>query len=298
MSKSQEQKRRSVVVTGASGFIGRALVARLSGDWDVFAASRSGVSVGNARAVVLDLTDKTTFCNLPERIDAVVHLAASIEAPDFDAYVETNVLGTYRMMEYATDAHAEIVVYGSTGGVYGSSAQVLTDDSPYTPQDEYGLSKAQADLIVDSFPSPIWRVSLRYCAPYAVGTPNPISRIISNVIAGDEITVSAGMYPRYNPLHLDDAVEMTLRSLALTGNHRLNISGKEVTTFAGIALIAGAAVSRTPIFRLIKLSDAIPYYQADTLMDGTNAYRLLSYEPKISLWEGISDMARGLAGHV
>jgi nucleoside-diphosphate-sugar epimerase len=286
----------SVVVTGASGFIGKALVPRLTPNWEVFAASRAGIIVADAKAVVLDLLDPSTFDNLPRQVDAVVHLAASIEAPDYGSYVATNVLGTHRMLEYAAGAGARVIVYGSTGGIYGSSPHVLTDDSPYAPQEEYGLSKAQADLIVDSFIGDISRVTLRYCAPYAVGTPNPISRIIGNVIAEEELTVSAGMYPRYNPLHLDDAVEMTVRALDLDGFYRLIISGKEITTFAGIALIAGRAIQRVPRFRLIELSEAIPYYRSDTIMDGMRAYELLSYEPRISLDKGISDMARRMAG--
>lgn len=290
------RKRNSVLVTGASGFIGRALVPKLTSDWTVYAASRAGQVVGDAIPVTLDVTDPASVENLPQRLDAVVHLAAAIEAPDFDTHLNVNVLGTERIVRYAQGAGARIIVHGSTGEVYGSSPQVLTEISSYAPQDPYGLSKAQADLIIDTFDGDISRVSLIYCAPYAVGTPNPISMIVERVIAEQEIPVSGGMYPRYNPLHLDDAVEMTNRALGLDGLHRLNISGKEITTFAGIALIAGLAVDRTPRFRLIDLKEAIPYYRSDIIMDGSKAYEVLSYEPRIPLRQGISDIARRLAG--
>jgi nucleoside-diphosphate-sugar epimerase len=136
---------------------------------------------------------------------------------------------------------------------------------------------------------------LRYCAPYAVGTPNPITRVLDAVIHGKELQVTAGMYPRYNPLHLDDAVEMTVRSLDLGKDRILNIAGPEITTFAGIALIAGEAVGRPPRLRLIDREDAIPYYRDDTVMEPTTAYEVLSYRPRITLRDGITEMARDQA---
>ena len=87
-----------------------------------------------------------------------------------------------------------------------------------------------------------------------------------------EISVSTGMYPRYNPLHLNDAVEMTMRSLTLARGCILNIAGREATTFAGIALIAGMALGMSPRFRLVDISDMIPYYRSDTFLEPTFTY--------------------------
>jgi nucleoside-diphosphate-sugar epimerase len=136
------------------------------------------------------------------------------------------------------------------------------------------------------------KVILRYCAPYALGTPNPISKVLDALIRGEEISVSAGMYPRYNPLHLDDAVEMSVRALELPSDCVLNIAGDEPTTFAGIALIAGEALGLSPRFRLIDLAHSIPYYRNDTYLEPTAAYERLGYRPRTRLRQGIAEMAR------
>jgi UDP-glucose 4-epimerase len=286
----------SVLVTGATGFIGRKLVPALAGHGPVIAASRSGQEVAGAPGVRLDLTRAADFAALPDRIDAVVHLAALIEAPAMEDYLRVNVLGTHRLLAWAQAAGAAAFVYGSTGGVYGSGPQPHREDDQPRPQDDYATSKAQAEIAVTAFPANMRKIMLRYCAPYAVGTPNPITRVLDAVIHGKEVQVTAGMYPRYNPLHLDDAVEMTVRSLGLPGDQILNIAGPEITTFAGIALIAGEAVGRPPRLRLIGRAEAIPYYRDDTVCEPSGAYAALGFRPRTSLRDGITAMAREQAG--
>lgn len=284
-----------VLVTGATGFIGRRLVSALVARHDVLAASRSGEGVAGARGVALDLTGPATFGALPSRVDVVIHLAAAIEAPSFERYLAVNVLGTRLLLEYAERAGAGLFVHGSTGGVYGSSPEVCREADTLRPQDDYAISKAQAELCVTSFPGAARKVVLRYCAPYEVGTPNPISRIVASVVTGREVEVVPTMSPRYNPLHVDDAVEMTLRAMRLEQNAVLNVAGEEVVTFAGIALIAGEAIGRPPRFRLVDLSETIPYWRSDAVLENTQAYSLLDYRPRIPLRSGISAMARHLA---
>lgn len=286
----------SVLVTGATGFIGRRLVPALAGRWQVIAASRSGADVGGAPGVRLDLTSEADFTALPGHVDAVVHLAALIETPRVEDYLRVNVLGTHRLLAWAQAAGAGTFVYGSTGGVYGSGPAPHRESDPPRPQDDYATSKAQAETAVTAFPAGLRKIMLRYCAPYAVGTPNPITRILGAVIGGEELPVTAGMYPRYNPLHLDDAVAMTVRALDLDADAILNIAGPEVTTFAGIALIAGEAVGRPPRLRLIDRDEAIPYYRDDTVCEPTAAYQALGCRPRISLRDGITAMAREQAG--
>jgi nucleoside-diphosphate-sugar epimerase len=282
---------RRVVVTGASGFIGRRLLEAMPGSYSVIAASRSGGDIDRWAGAYLDVRDAGTFENLPSRVDAVVHLAALIDAPNADEYNATNVIGTRHVLEYAARAGAETFVYGSTGGVYGSSPTPSREQEQLRPQDDYAVSKAQAELLVQAFDTKMSKIILRYCAPYAFGTPNPISRVIESVIRGREIDVSAGMYPRYNPLHLSDAVEMSVRALALGSGCVLNIAGEEVTTFAGIALTAGLALGRSPRFRLVELEQTIPYYRSDTFLEPTAAYEHLGYRPQVRLKDGITEMA-------
>ncbi len=294
--KAREGTEMVILVTGASGFIGRRLVERLvrEGDKTIYAASRAGESPQGAIGVRLDLCDRASFANLPESIDTVVHLAALIDSEDIGSYIDTNVRGTAWVLQYAAGAGASLFVHGSTGGLYGSSAVPFTEASPFRPQDDYALTKAQAEMLVMALGQGMVKVRLRYSGPYAIGTPNPLTRLVNRVIDGEEIEVIPGMYPRYCPLHVDDAVEMTVRCLELSSDVALNIAGTEVATFPAIALIAGEEVGREPRFKLVSPEETIPYYRSDFMMDGTAAIDLLNYRPKISLRDGIREMARDI----
>jgi nucleoside-diphosphate-sugar epimerase len=287
----QSDKPETVLITGATGFIGRRLIERLAAQATVIAASRSGADIHGGRGVRLDLEDPGTLSNLPERVDTVVHMAALIDSADLHASLRINVAGTLHLLEYARAAGARTFVHGSTGGVYGSSSGVLHEDSPLKPQDPYGLSKAQAEQVVSWFPADFTKVILRYCAPYGLGTPNPITRIIASVLAGAWINVTDSMSPRFNPLHISDAIEMTVRAMRLDADHVLNISGTEVTTQAAIALIAARHLGLTAQLRRIDLSDVMPYHRDDSVMDGQAAWGLLGYTPTVSLTNGVAEMA-------
>jgi len=279
-----------VVVTGATGFIGRRLIDRLASISTVYAASRSGADVGASIGVRFDLEDFSTFANLPPHADVVVHLAALIDSDDLQMSLRVNVAGTAELLDYTRRAAARIFIYGSTGGVYGAGSGCFHETDRLNPQDSYGLSKAQAEGVVEWFAGDFTKVVLRYCAPYGLGTPNPMTRIVSSVLAGRPIAVASSMSPRFNPLHLDDAVELTLRAMEYARDAVFNISGTEVTTFAGVALTAGQHAGIAPILRCVPAEELLPYHRADTTLAGEYAWQSLDYVPVISLTEGIAGM--------
>lgn len=90
-------------------------------------------------------------------IDAIVHFAAethvdrSITGPD--AFVQTNIMGTYHLLEFVR-RHPEIHIHHiSTDEVYGALGKegVFTEASPYKPNSPYSASKAASDHLVRSY---------------------------------------------------------------------------------------------------------------------------------------------------
>jgi UDP-glucose 4-epimerase len=141
-----------VLITGATGFVGRVLCDRLSqGGYLVRAALRidhpmpAGVS---EKAVVGDIGSGTDWSRALDGVDLVIHLAARAhilhDAPaNSDLYMETNAHGTSRLAEAAARAEVRRFIYLSSikvngeetmGGAYAAS------DEP-KPQDAYGMSK-------------------------------------------------------------------------------------------------------------------------------------------------------------
>ena len=135
------------LVTGASGFAGRHLVAACTAAGDaVSEASRaSGVDLldpGRARAAVAEARPDVVY-----HLAALAHVGASWQEPS--RYLADNVALAHNVLEAvrAEAPGATVVVVGS-GEVYGPPVTLpLTEDAPLRPQNPYAVSKAAADLL-------------------------------------------------------------------------------------------------------------------------------------------------------
>lgn len=149
----------AILVTGATGLIGRALVDAL--EEPVYAASRAGTVPkaisGDVTGVTLDLMDESSIEALPwSNLDDVVHLAAytdprgSIDHPD--TCFRTNASGTSTLLANTRTADVDSFVYISSYWVYDSSVTGKLDEStPIDVKTPYGASKAAAEFQCKSF---------------------------------------------------------------------------------------------------------------------------------------------------
>ena len=157
---------RSVLVTGMSGLIGRALRKQLEGRFDLRALNRGAVEgVPCHRA---DVADLEAIAPAFEGVDTVVHLAADATSPNppWDSILHNNVVGTYNVYEAARRAKVKRVVFASSGAtvsgiekdkpysdlVAGSyegltSWPMLTHLSPVRPAALYGVSKVWGEAL-------------------------------------------------------------------------------------------------------------------------------------------------------
>ena len=150
-----------VLVTGASGFVGRAVVARLAADGrEVIAASRSPFAsvppgVAHCRMNTLgSIADPLTeYCPA----DVVVHAAARVHVMHDSAddplamFREVNVEGTLAIARQTRLAGARRLVYLSSIKVLGEESQLgqpLDANSPPAPVDPYGVSKLRGGTSV------------------------------------------------------------------------------------------------------------------------------------------------------
>jgi UDP-glucose 4-epimerase len=152
-----------VLVTGAAGFTGRAVVHRLLADGhDVTALTSSPDSTNTAEGAELahaDLRDRATLTQVIDagRFDGVCHLAALTRVRDSFAnpvrYFDVNTTGTLNLLA-ALDAansgteQAPRLVFASTGAVYGARDGALNEDEHPAPANPYGASKWAAEQAI------------------------------------------------------------------------------------------------------------------------------------------------------
>lgn len=161
-------KNKTILVTGADGFIGSHLVEMLHENGFKVRALAQYNSFNNwgwledincqqdIEIVAGDIRDPF-FCNkLCKDVDTIFHLAALIAIPYSyvapQSYVETNITGTLNICKAALDNNVSRLIHTSTSEVYGSAQYVPIDEiHPLQAQSPYSASKIGADAMAMSF---------------------------------------------------------------------------------------------------------------------------------------------------
>ena len=147
-----------MLITGASGFVGRALSLRILKQGNMVHGSllsqeRSDALVPGVMPVVLKpLEPATQWQHALIDVDTVIHLAARVHlmrdvaVDPLAAFRLVNVEGTRQLALAAAKAGVKRLVFVSSVKVHGEEAQTPYDEnSPCNPQDPYGVSKMEAE---------------------------------------------------------------------------------------------------------------------------------------------------------
>ena len=238
---------KTVLITGVAGFIGSFLVRELLCSYDTvhivgidnmneyYDVSLKEQRLEQIRKTAETRADSTwTFCpgtiankELVENLfaeykfDVVINLAAqagvrySIENPD--AYVESNLIGFYHILEACRNHPVEHLVYASSSSVYGSNQKIpySTEDMTDSPVSLYAATKKSNELMAHAYAKlyNIPTTGLRFFTVYGpAGRPDMAYFSFTNkLVRGEDIEIFNFGHCKRDFTYIDDIVEGIIR---------------------------------------------------------------------------------------
>jgi nucleoside-diphosphate-sugar epimerase len=270
----------SILVTGASGFVGKYLVEALEqrGEHVVTHSSRDG--------------DLSRVEPVNQKVRHVYHLAARTYVPDSwrdpRGFYEVNVLGTVNVLEFCRKQAASLTLLSSY--VYGQPDRLpIPEDHPLRASNPYGNSKILAENAAQFYQA-AFRVPVNIVRPFNLYGPGQsghflIPKLISQALdpAGKTVTVE-DTGPKRDYIFITDLIELLLLLDKPAGGVYNAGSGTSFTVQqVGDLVIRFAGTGKKLVSRDRKRQDEI----MDTVADVSRAKLELSWSTRTSLEQGL-----------
>ncbi|MGH7512774.1 MAG: UDP-glucose 4-epimerase family protein [Gemmatimonadales bacterium] len=300
-----------VLVTGASGFIGRALCDTLSArGMSVRAAVRRPSSMTGDVRMVGEIGPDTEWRRALHGMDAVVHLAARVHvmrdaaADPLAAFRAVNVAGTERLARECAGSQVRRLVFVSSIKVNGERTlgRPFSEADPPAPEDAYGVSKLEAEQALQRVAAAtgLEAVIVRPCLVYGPGVRGNLGRLLAMIERGVPLPLASVNNRRslIGLTNLCDLLAPCVTHPAAAGETWLASDGEDLSTPELIrALAAGAGrTARLVPFpprwlelaaRLAGARGAYDRVCGSLQADSSKARRSLDWRPPLSAMEGL-----------
>lgn len=274
-----------VLVTGASGFIGKALVSRLK------ALGRKVVPIDSASG---DIADPETLDRFSQpNIAHVFHLAGRTFVPDswHDplSFGKTNVLGAINVLEFCRKNNASLTYVSAY--IYGHPETLpIGEDSQIKPSNPYALTKRLAEEACE-FYAAAYGMKVTTIRPFNVygigqGANFLIPLIIEQALTGSQIVVK-DLLPKRDYVYLDDLTKALLATLDTNAENYnvINIgSGTSLSVKEVIDVVQDVAGTSKEIVsnKQVRANELM-----DVIADISKAKTILGWQPEYSFRDGI-----------
>ncbi len=273
--------RNEVLVTGASGFVGRRLVARLRGQGEVVREfSECHGDIANAPL------------DFPE-VGQVFHLAARTYVPDSwrepRPFFETNVLGLVNVLDFCVRQKAALVLLSSY--VYGHPRSLpIAEDHPLEAFNPYSLTKILAEQAA-AFYRDKHQLPVTIVRPFNLYGPGQADHFLLPMLIRQALDPARECYevdddgPRRDHLFVDDLIDLALLCRNRPGGVYNAGSGQSASIGELAELINAVAGVDKPVRSRGRRR---PQEVMDVVADICRAQAELGWSPRVSLQDGLA----------
>lgn len=308
---------KTVLVTGADGFIGSHLVESLleqgcrvkafvyynsfnSWGWlDTFPQEK----LKDIEIFSGDVRDPNGVTTAVAGCDAVFHLAALIGIPfsyhSPDSYVDTNIKGTLNILQASQRHGVEKLLVTSTSEVYGTARYVPIDENhPFQGQSPYSATKIGADRLAESFYRS-FNLPVTIVRPFNTYGPRQSARaviptIVAQLLSGIPKIELGSLLPTRDFVYVKDTAEAFV---AIAKSDR--VAGEEINIATGSEISVGETAEK--LKTLINSAAEIGCAEERLRPANSEVERLLGCNKKIKLlteWSPKYTLDEGLAATV
>lgn len=309
----------SILVTGASGFVGRMLcaeLARLGHPVSAALRSQETFDVANCGAVkIASIDSDTDWTAALSGIGCVIHLAARVHVMRDDAhdpleeFRKVNVQGTETLARQAASAGVKRLVYVSSIKVNGESTSgdvEFTEADIPAPQDPYGVSKCEAEQVLHRVADEtgLEIVIVRPPLVYGPGVKGNFVQMLKVLDAGIPLPL-ASVHNQRSLVYVEnltDALIVCATHSAAAGQTYLVSDGESVSTPELLRQIGGAMGHPARLFpcppallklagRVIGKADQVERLLGSLQVDSGKIRRELNWRPSHTLRQGLQATA-------
>jgi len=297
-----------ILITGAGGFIGSSLLAKLPKDYEIICLGHSKnynkLKFGdNVKLVEGEITDKKLVNDLIKDVDVVLHLAGVGGNPiclsDPVKAVSTNIHGTNVLVNAAIKNNVKRFLFASSYLAYSILKErkpPFTEEMNLEPDDFYGALKAAGESSVMNFPN---FLILRFSTVYGYGLGFGAQlgglafRFVQSAYNDGSIKITGSGNQKFDLLHIDDLCEVILLILKSDiKNEIINLGCGKGVSLNDLSFNV-KEVFKNELNKEIKVDNVLKegYKEwPDHWMSIEKAKKLLDWSPKISLYDGLKEV--------
>jgi nucleoside-diphosphate-sugar epimerase len=288
-----------ILITGASGFIGKHLVDNLQQFHEIVGVDQNESELNGQKIWSLNLLNKDEIINFCKnrKFDVIVHLAAqvppSFNSPESVVSQKNNLMMTQNLLEAFRDYKIGQFIFASGISVLGEDINGSIDELMLAnPSNAYTRGKYECELLSQKFETPEQKVTiLRISAPYGPGQSEHvlISKFLKKAINNEDLTIFGSGNRSQDFIFIDDVSLAIKCAITSKANGIYNIASGRSASVNDLAQMILKVVPESKS-KIVHLDQLDPQENYRPIVNTQKAEKDLNFMAKVGLDEGLRRM--------